>query len=49
MADDKAQISLKIEKELLDKIDKSAKEEDRSRSNQIIRIIKKYYHILEDR
>lgn len=42
---DKQLITLRIEKNLLDRIDKAAKEEERDRTKQIIYIIKKYFEL----
>ena len=46
---EKAVITLRIEKELLEKIDKSADAEERDRTKQIIYIIKKYYDLQENK
>lgn len=39
------QISLKIDSELLERIDSEAKTEERDRSKQIIYMLKKYYEM----
>lgn len=43
-----AVITLRIEKELLERIDKDAKTEHRSRTSQIIHMISQYYKTKED-
>ena len=40
-------ISLRIDKETLDKIDREAEKEERDRSKQIIYMLKKYFEIKE--
>lgn len=44
---DKQIISLRIDKETLDKIDREAEKEERDRSKQIIYMLKKYFEIKE--
>lgn len=45
--EEKQVVTLRIEKELVEKIDRAAKEQERDRTKQIIYIIKQYFDIQE--
>jgi len=47
MSDEKIQLSIKLDKALVEKIDKSALEEKRNRTLQIAYIIQRYYDLVE--